>query len=173
MLDGEWDCSDASDEEALYVSDNAHSIHNLKIINNETLKEEFDKLYGKQPFWTICNLTFEYPCFRIDASDPLNVKQNRPCINLNQIGDGHVDCVGGWDEHNHLSDCTSSSMLGYKFKCPLTDICIPYSLNCAYKCNNSLVQCYGYEQLSFCSDKFDFMCLNKQCAIIIIMKCFI
>ncbi len=37
VLDGEWDCVDASDEQAIFVPSNNFSFHNLNLISNEQL----------------------------------------------------------------------------------------------------------------------------------------
>ena len=163
ILDGEWDCVDASDEQSLFFPTNNISLRNLNLINNQQLKRKFSILYSKQSFWNICNLSVEYPCFRVNISHPLNVTHNRPCISLDQIGDGHVDCVGGLDERNNLNLCRSSTMLGYNFQCLSSETCITYSVQCHTKCNDNLVQCYGYQQTSSCAGLFDFMCLDGKC----------
>jgi hypothetical protein len=119
VLDGEWDCVDASDEQALFVPTNNFSSHNLNVITNEQLRRKFNTLYNEQSFWKICNLSGEYPCFRTNFSD-------RPCIGLHQIGDGHVDCAGGLDERNNLKNCRFSTMLGYYFQCLSSEICTFY-----------------------------------------------
>ena len=51
VLDGEWDCVDASDEQGLFVSTNNFSHHNLNLINNEELIKKFNNLYSNQSFW--------------------------------------------------------------------------------------------------------------------------
>lgn len=99
----------------------------------------------------------EYPCFRANVSDPLNVTLNRPCIRLDQIGDDHIDCTGGLDERNTLKYCNSPKMLGNFFQCSSTNTCIGYSYQCA-------VQCYGHGRKTDCSEEADFMCLNGKCA---------
>jgi hypothetical protein len=148
VLDGEWDCVDASDEQAIFVPSNNFSLRNLNLINNEQLTEEFITLYNNQSFWKLCNLTVEYPCFRANVSDPLNITHNRPCISLHQIGDGHVDCAGGLDERNNLKNCRFATMLGYHFQCSSTETCIPYFYHCPIKCDDNQVQCFGYNQTS-------------------------
>jgi hypothetical protein len=164
VLDGEWDCVDASDEQALFVPTNNFSLRNLNLINNKKLIKDFKTLYSNQSFWTICNLSVEYPCFRANVSDPLNITHNRPCINLNQIGDGHVDCAGGFDERNTLKNCRYSTMLGYYFQCSSTETCVAYYSHCSAKCDDNHVQCFGYKQTSNCSEDPDFMCLDGKCA---------
>ena len=106
----------------------------------------------------------EFPCFRVNVSDPLNITHNRPCINLHQIGDGHVDCAGGLDERNTLSIVIYLLCLDTISNVHLTKTCISYSSHCPYKCDDNRVQCYGYKQTSDCSEESDFMCLDGQCA---------
>jgi hypothetical protein len=72
-LDGEWGFVNASDEEGIFVPSNNFSLHNLNLFANEQLTENFITLYSNQPFWELCNLSVEYPCFRADVSNPLNV----------------------------------------------------------------------------------------------------
>jgi hypothetical protein len=163
VLDGEWDCVDASDEQALFVPSNNNFLRNLNILRNEVPIQKFITLYSNQSFWKICNFSIEYPCFRVNVTDPLNITHNRPCINLNQIGDGHVDCAGGLDERNNLKHCRSSTMLGYYFQCLSAETCVPYYSHCPAKCDDNHVQCFGYNQTSHCSGESDFMCMNGQC----------
>jgi hypothetical protein len=164
VLDGEWDCVDASDEQAIFVPSNNFSLRNLNLINSTQLITKFNTLYSNQSFWKFCNLSMEYPCFRINVSDPLNITHNRPCIGLHQIGDGHVDCAGGLDERNNLKHCSLSTMLGNYFQCSSTKTCISYFSHCGAKCADNHVQCFGYKQTSSCSEESDFMCLDGQCA---------
>jgi hypothetical protein len=164
VLDGEWDCVDASDEQGLFVPTNNFSLRNLKLINNEQLIEKFIILYSNQSFWKICNLSVEYPCFRVNVSEPLNITHNRPCISLHQIGDGHIDCVGGLDERNNMKHCSLPTMLGYYFPSSSAKTCISYSSHCPLITNDNRVQCYGYLKTSNCLRVSDFTCLNSQCA---------
>jgi hypothetical protein len=162
VLDGEWDCVDASDEQALFVPLNKFFSRNLNVINIEYLQEKFNILYNIQPFWNICNLSVEYPCFRANISDPLNITRNRPCIPLQQIGDGQIDCAGGFDERNNLKHCRLSTMLGYYFQCSTTETCISYSSHCPNKCDDNHVQCYGRNRASSSQRENDFKCLEGE-----------
>ncbi|CAF1168785.1 unnamed protein product [Adineta steineri] len=100
LLDQEWDCPDASDEEAIFALSNYNTTHNKRLVRIKQLVKAFDDLYSIQPFGEFCDLITEYPCFRANVSDPLNINHSKPCINLNQIGDGNIDCVGGLDERS-------------------------------------------------------------------------
>ena len=137
VLDGEWDCFDASDEDNIFYS----SIpgRNLQMINYTELFQRYNNLIYKWiPFSTICNWTTEFSCLLVNVSSSLtNFTHNRPCISLRQIGDGHIDCYGGIDERNTLTHCDQSTMLGYHFKCNSSNQCIPYWNHCigGNRCN--------------------------------------
>ncbi|CAF4934392.1 unnamed protein product, partial [Rotaria sp. Silwood1] len=108
VLDEEWDCVDASDEQGLLFYMDDLTARNLAFVNLGKLVEKFNTLYKSQPFWNLCNLTVEYPCFRANVLDPLNITQNRPCIDLYRIGDGYIDCAGAIDERNNRSQVNPS-----------------------------------------------------------------
>ena len=76
---GEWDCSDGSDEQRLFIM-NHLSAHNAKLMNITELKQQCDQQYRSDntPFSDICNASSEYPCFRTDTDAPLNITRNRP-----------------------------------------------------------------------------------------------
>ncbi|CAF3971379.1 unnamed protein product [Rotaria sp. Silwood1] len=163
VLDEEWDCVDASDEQGLLFYMDDLTARNLAFVNLGKLVEKFNTLYKSQPFWNLCNLTVEYPCFRANVLDPLNITQNRPCIDLYRIGDGYIDCAGAIDERNNRRYYLLSYMLGYCFECSSAAECIPYWPQCSGQCDDNRVQCYGYKQSINCSGKLDFMCLNGEC----------
>ena len=78
--------------------------HNLNLKNLTELKQQCHQRYPKNqiPFSDICNLSFEYPCFRVGIDNIFNISFHRPCINLTQIGDGTIDCLTALDERNRL-----------------------------------------------------------------------
>ena len=164
VLDGEWDCSDASDEQGILRS---LFLNNQALINHQTIHQNFTNLYKNQAFSSICNYTTELPCFRSDSDDPLrNIFVNRPCIRLEQIGDGHVDCLGGIDERNRRELCDRTVMLGYHFKCVSRDSCISYAVSCDLRCANKVddhTRCYGFRSSSSCQSTDAFTCLNGTC----------
>jgi hypothetical protein len=135
VLDGEWDCFDASDEDNIFsqlITD-----RNLQVVPLSTLINRSIELSESKPFSKICNLTTELPCFPLNFSNPLDdLKHNRrPCINLSRIGDGHIDCYGAIDERNTIPHCSQPTMLGYNFKCNSSEQCIPYWDHClGFRC---------------------------------------
>ncbi|CAF1122693.1 unnamed protein product, partial [Didymodactylos carnosus] len=140
VCEGEWDCSDASDEEGLFTITKL-SEHNSKIINLLNAQEACKKVHKIRPFSNICNFD-EYPCLLANINEPHNMT-NRPCINLTKIGDGIIDCYGGLDERNILS-CTSQQMLGFNFACKSNisnlssefESCLLYTQQCMHRCLN-------------------------------------
>jgi hypothetical protein len=165
VLDGEWDCSDASDEEVIF--NHPLSDQNLKLIKLNILREKFNILYKVMPLSAICNMSIEYPCFRGNMSDSLgNFTQSRLCIGLHQIGDGHIDCYGGVDERNTVEDCSRSEMLGYTFRCLSSNSCIPYAKLGTYRCPNTyddrFLFCREHSEVIFSNGK-DFPCFNGTC----------
>ena len=173
---GEWDCSDGSDEERLFIMDNLNE-HNSKMMNLTKLKQQCHQQYpsNNTPFSDLCDLSFEYPCFRTGADDVLNVKLNRPCIiNLTQIGDGKTDCLTGLDERNRLQ-CSDRGMLGFHFQFN-DSLCMQYNLLCdkIYQWKpganvNYDAVCFHRRNISNnsidsnCNTLNDVMCLNDTC----------
>ena len=162
LLDRQWDCVDASDEQGLVFPSNYSSLHQSSPLELKHLAEQFQTLYGNQSFWKVCNFSIEYPCIRANVVDPFNLTQNRPCIGLHQIGDDRVDCAGGVDERNTLKHCLSPTMLGNSFQCSANPTCIDYIFHCSERYDDIYVQCYGYEKTSNCSSESAFTCLDGQ-----------
>jgi hypothetical protein len=166
ICDFEWDCSDATDEEAILLNDN-WSIHNkpLNILHNLTLKCK--QLYtDKLAFSDICNLSSEYPCYRASAANPLIINETRPCINLTQIGDGIVDCYNAVDEKNTRENC-AGDMLGFTYR--NEHMWVSYTYMCMREGINSLsrydsVLCsHKSTNKSFCSGDTDVVCRDGTC----------
>jgi len=169
ILDKEWDCSDASDEQAFFFSSNAVSAHNIKFL--ETIHyERFTEIYPTNlPLAKLCNTSKEFPCVRIDI--PNNVSQltrDHLCLPLEKLGDNVADCMGGLDERNTLTDCNGHAMLGERsFKCLTTNTCINHRDICDIRCPNSLdddMVCFGKNKSDNCAElTVDFMCLDNHC----------
>ncbi|CAF4037537.1 unnamed protein product, partial [Rotaria sp. Silwood2] len=166
VLDGEWDCADASDENNLF----SRSIpdRNLQLVQLDVLRRRFIELNVLIPFSTICNLTTEFPCFPVNVSISLsNLTFNQSCISQHKIGDGHIDCYGAIDERNTLEVCHQPTMLGYNFKCMSTHQCIPYWRHCSIdRCNTTSDDrfwCDLWQNSSSCDEISDSVCFNGTC----------
>ncbi|CAF0816639.1 unnamed protein product [Adineta ricciae] len=170
VLDGEWDCSDASDEEGILFPNNTFSSRNEKLISAESIIQKFKHDYENAPLMSLCDHFMEFPCFRINSSDPLgNINgTNLPCIPLEKLGDGHIDCLGALDEQNTEEFCRRTTMLGKNFKCLSSNTCLSYSSVCDIRCPNQSddrTVCYGEMRLPNCSrPQTDFTCFDSQCA---------
>jgi hypothetical protein len=172
---GEWDCSDGSDEQSIFMLDYFND-HNSKLMNLTKIKERCYQQYrsNNTPFSDICNISLEYPCFRTGISDPLNITLHRPCINLTQIGDGKTDCLSDLDERNRLQ-CSDLGMLGFHFRLNDT-FCVQYNLLCttSYPWTSGTnvaydTICFHQKKLfkngtvSSCNSLNDVMCLDDVC----------
>ena len=169
VLDGEWDCSDASDEESIFPLDGQLWERNRKIFDQSYIERRFEELYANQPLSTLCRPKEEFPCYGVNSSDPLSgLASNRPCISLERVGDNHVDCLGGIDEQNTIDYCRRVTMLGKNFKCLTSQTCHSYASLCDQRCPHRAddeAVCYGRERSPDCADpEQDFMCYNGTCA---------
>ena len=135
VLDREWDCSDASDEDVL--SDHLITNRNQRVLSQSFYMDKAKQINGSIPFSSLCDPKTEWPCLPKYFSGSLeSLQHHRPCIDRSRIGDGHIDCYGGIDERNTIPQCAQSTMLGYNFQCPSDRQCIPYWHHCLGKeCN--------------------------------------
>ncbi|CAF3019750.1 unnamed protein product [Rotaria sp. Silwood2] len=165
VLDGEWDCIDASDEESIFAFNANLSDHNMALFKNlSILQDMFKRMYRIQAFSTICNLSTEYPCLRVNVSDDLyTMSHNRLCINLKQIGDGYLDCLGGVDERNVQEHCDRPGMLGRDFLCSSSKTCIADSSACSAECPNTYEASIACKIYGYNNDRpkvKDYRCIN-------------
>lgn len=165
VCDNEWDCRDASDE----LFDINYPINHNKMIN--LTKEQTSCLTVRnntvRAFDSFCNITTEYPCLLINFTAQSDLIHTRPCINIRQIGDNYIDCLGGFDEKNTLSHSNGIHQIGFAFQCRSTpNISIDNEQLCANtsRChdpNDDLPLCGDRHEN--CLDSKDFLCINGTC----------
>lgn len=165
VCDGEWDCSDASDEEALVLI-KTWSIHNARLEGLKDRTEKCRKRYARSPFSKICNTSYEFGCYLPRVPNPLDIELNRPCINLTQIGDGVEDCYNFYDEKNTFeSNWIRRGMWGFYFRCGNSITQYPSACESAKKNNCTPILCSNQRDTTrSCSSNKGVICLqDNQC----------
>ena len=162
VRDGEWDCADASDEEAMPPIE-TWSSHNTRLLLNLSYSLDlFNERYSRAPFSNICNISFELGCYLSKVSEPLDITRHRPCINLTQIGDGEEDCYNAYDERNtfEIPNQNVWNMWGFHSPCGLyPTVCENPSKNCT-----ELLCLNHHDKSESCSGSHDVICLeNREC----------
>ena len=151
--DGEWDCQDASDEHR-WLNEMTRGVLSRATIFNFT-----NRSYSIPS--TCPSHSHPFLCLSSNATQP-----GFSCFNLSQIGDGHIDCAGAFDERNTVEHCSRSSMLGLNFRCLSSNTCIPFTQHCSngFRCPNRSDDEHWcgreYYQPSDSSDFEAFTCFN-------------
>ncbi|UJR07518.1 hypothetical protein I4U23_011807 [Adineta vaga] len=164
VCDGEWDCSDATDEEAL-LSITHWSVHNTHLGNLKPLIDKCLQLYRNAPFSRLCDISSEFACYRSDVLNPLDLAMNRPCIKLTQIGDGVEDCYNAYDEKNTFQSMSDKNqMWGFHLRCgnhsqSYSHACLPEEKS---DCTKILCSNHRHDNES-CSGINDAICLDGTC----------
>ncbi|CAF1972195.1 unnamed protein product [Rotaria magnacalcarata] len=152
LSDGEWDCVNAEDEYNLFYQ-------RIKLLEDNS----YNSSSIVQSRFGICNLKQPFFCFSFDT-----LHKPYSCLNLSQIANNEIDCLGAIDERNTLKHCDHSSTLGYNFKCSSSNICIPYFIHCksSYRCPNETDDehwCSRQYQPDNCFNVLDFICFDGKC----------
>jgi hypothetical protein len=155
------------------MSEHNYDEHNRLLMSWSEVKEACYDAHNPEntPFSDLCNIQKQYPCFRVQDlnNDALfNVTMTLPCINLSEIGDEIIDCVGGLDERNTVK-CSKEGMLGFHFRYT-NGKCISYFQLCDFWEPDESIEhdtVCGYRNLAFnhdeCDGPKDFACFNGQC----------
>lgn len=161
VFDQQWDCPDASDEEAM-LEISQWSPHNQQLKGLNEKRESCRQNYSQLPFAKFCKKEMEFPCLRSNVSDPLDVKLHRPCIPYSKIGDEIEDCYNLYDEKNTF-EMANGEMWGYHVRCgdeavSYRSACEEYTEKCGYiYCPNRFPNC-SENRDAVCND--DSRCLS-------------
>jgi hypothetical protein len=158
VCDGQWDCADASDEEAMLII-HQWSQHNEQLKGLNEKREKCLQNYSNLPFSEFCDTKKEFPCLRSNVSDPLDLEKNRPCIPYSKIGDEIEDCYNAYDEKNTF-EFRDGIMWGFGVRCG------NFSTQYLTACQESTDKCaqivcpYRHYQLSNCQKSMDAICVD-------------
>ena len=99
---------------------------------------------SKKPFTLadMCDRKKEYFC--VTDAYARQPDQFRPCISYDQVGDRHIDCLGGYDESNTLACPHDGDMLRRRFLCS-NGTCIDGAKVC-----NCVDDCQGRDDERIC-----------------------
>ena len=169
VLDGEWDCFDASDEIAFLFNDHHLSAWNANLRDQSVLLSNYTSIYMPGFSRRECNVTTHFDCFVLNATSAVDIisTQRMYCLSLEKVGDGRIDCLGGLDEQNTVEHCDRATMLGNHFKCVTSNTCIPYSQVCKKRCPDAIddtALCGRNDPPSGCTEKDDQICFDGTCA---------
>jgi hypothetical protein len=158
VCDGQWDCADASDEEAMLVI-HRWSQHNEQLKDLNVTREKCFRDYSNLSFSQFCNVETEFPCLRSNVSDPLDLEQNRPCIPYAKIGDEIEDCYNAYDEKNTF-EFEDGRMWGFALRCDNFSTEYPLAcLDAVHKCAQIFCP-YRHYQILNCRKSTDAVCIN-------------
>ena len=167
VCDGEWDCSDASDELNIFLPDNTFHNDHQTLHRLQQRIRNCSMTSAIQPFADRCNFSTEFPCLLANVTNPLDIKMNRPCIDLKLIGNSIDDCYGGLDERNTAAGC-QGSMIGFDFRCGHGSTrCISSVVLCISRCSDGEddVLCFYKSKNDSCRGLSDVVCFNGECKV--------
>ena len=155
LNDDEWDCVDGSDEQGRFANLTDWIVKHLS--DDPSLESS---LISRDS----CNQITSFVCL-----SAVSEYRSLICLNLSQLGDGTIDCLGGIDERNTLKHpADPSSPLGHNFLCSSTNTSVPYNIHCLRerRCPNGSDDehwCRLLDDWSDCDSLGDFVCFDGRC----------